>query len=305
MQTTSVIDTAHDCIHEAALVRLQHRVASQPGDPHIRDVHPFVSLPARGEYVVAQHDAGTIFVAESHYPAGLRIGRHAHRGPTITAVLRGSIDETYGSSADTCDATTIVVRPAGAPHRDAIGTHGVRNLEIDLHAGDDRDLARCFDRFRHVRDSRATEIARRLSSELRIDDAASALAIEGAALELIAVLARFAGAPGRRPPAWLARAHELLHDRFRETVSIADLADEAGVHPVHFARSFRTHYGVAPSVLVRRLRIAWSADRIRTSDDALATIAADAGFYDQPHFARAFRAIIGVPPSRFRSDNER
>lgn len=258
----------------------------------------FVSLPARDEYTVAQYEGSAMLVAESHYPPALRIGRHAHRGATITAVLRGALDEGYVAASRTCDAATIVVRPAGALHRDDIGNRGVRNLEIDLHSD---DVSRAFDSIRHVRDERANEIAHRLSIELRIDDAARALAIEGAALELIAVLTRLAGAPRCKPPAWLARAHELVHDRFRDALTIAELAEEANVHPVHFARSFRGHYGVAPAALVRRLRIRWAADRVRTTSDSLATIAAEAGFYDQPHFARVFRAIVGMSPSRFRA----
>ncbi|MGZ7031742.1 MAG: helix-turn-helix transcriptional regulator [Thermoanaerobaculia bacterium] len=261
-------------------------------------MQPFVSLPARDEYTVAQFDGGSMLIAESHYPPALRIGRHAHRGATITAVLRGALDEGYGATADTCDAATIVVRPPGAPHRDDIGNRGVRNLEIDLHSD---DVSRGFDSLRHVRDERANEIARRLSIELRIDDAARTIAVEGTALELVAVLIRLAGAPRLKPPAWLARAHELVHDRFRDPLTISELAAEAGVHPVHFARSFREHYGVAPAALVRRLRIRWAADRVRTTSDSLATIAAEAGFYDQPHFARVFRAIVGVSPSHFRA----
>src|SRR4029079_12259374 len=130
-----------------------------------------------------------------------------------------------------------------------------------------------------VRDDRANQIARRLSTELRIDDAARTLAVEGAAFELLGVLIRLAGTQRLKPPAWLARAHELVHDRFRDPLTISELAAEAGVHPGHSARRVREHYGVSRAALVRRLRIRWAADRVRTTSDSLGTIAAEAGFY--------------------------
>jgi AraC family transcriptional regulator len=119
-------------------------------------------------------------------------------------------------------------------------------------------------------------------------------------MELVAIAARFAGAAEFRAPAWLSRAHELIHDRFRESLTVADLAEAAGVHPVHFSRVFRKQYDVTPSALVRDLRIRWAAGRIRSTREPLSAIAIEAGFYDQAHFARAFRKRVGVPPSHFR-----
>lgn len=39
-----------------------------------------------------------------------------------------------------------------------------------------------------------------------------------------------------RPP-WLDRILDVLHERYSDVVRVSDLAAEAGVHPVHVARS--------------------------------------------------------------------
>ena len=80
-----------------------------------------------------------------------------------------------------------------------------------------------------------------------------------------------------------------------------ELAREAGMHPVSFARAFRARYRASPGELVRRLRVEWAAgELLRRPDNPIARIAAEAGFYDQSHFARVFTARFGRPPARYR-----
>jgi AraC-like DNA-binding protein len=101
-------------------------------------------------------------------------------------------------------------------------------------------------------------------------------------------------------PAWFARVEELIHDRFREPLRMEQLAVEAGVHPSHLARVFRSRYGASPGAYLRRLRLEWAADRLAASDAGVSTVALEAGFADQSHFTRAFRRRYGVPPARYR-----
>lgn len=266
----------------------------------------YVEIPARGEYSVALYRGREVRVAESTYPPGLQIASHAHEGATITAILRGSLDESHGRASRSCDPSTIVVRPAGAPHSDRISTAGVTNLEIDLHdsAVGDAVIADRFASFRVIRDEHALLIARRLSRELRIRDAMRTLAIESAAFELVASLARLETAHARRS-SWLMRGYDMMRDRFREPVTIAEIAAEAGVHPVHFARAFRQRFGASPSAMLRQIRLRWAADRMRNSEESLASIAVECGFYDHAHFTHAFRNEMGQSPSEFRANSKR
>ena len=162
-----------------------------------------------------------------------------------------------------------------------------RDVDAALDAGDAVDSA-----------LRAVSGIRR---ELQLRDAATAMALEGLALELCSALVR-----GRRPAAgrrsrWLRRATELLHDRFRDPdLRFRGLAEEVGVHPVSFTRAFRAAHGSSPGEYLRRLRVEWAEERIRTGDAPLAEIAADAGFADQSHLTRVFRAELGITPGAWR-----
>lgn len=100
------------------------------------------------------------------------------------------------------------------------------------------------------------------------------------------------------------RVFEVLNDRFREPVRISELAAVAAVHPVHFARVFRAHYGVTPGVYMRRLRLQWAARQLAVTKTSLSQIAAEAGFSDQSHFGRVFKQHFGIPPGKIRVATE-
>jgi AraC family transcriptional regulator len=57
-------------------------------------------------------------------------------------------------------------------------------------------------------------------------------------------------------PAWLARVVDRLHDEPAEAHTVAALAAEANVHPVHLSRTFRARFGMTAGEYLHRLR-AW------------------------------------------------
>jgi AraC family transcriptional regulator len=145
-----------------------------------------------------------------------------------------------------------------------------------------------------------------LYQEFRRSDAASSLAIEGLALEMCVALSRQCrNSTARRPARWLHDARELVRARFRENLSLSDVADSVDVHPTHLARVFRQQYGCTVGTYVRRLRIQLACDYLSTSDSSLVEIAMTAGFADQSHFARTFKRMMGVSPSGYRENMRR
>ena len=79
-----------------------------------------------------------------------------------------------------------------------------------------------------------------------------------------------------------------------------DLAEDAGVHPVHLARVFREQEGRTPGDYLQQLRIRAACHHLRERDYPLAFIAADCGLTDQSHFTRVFRKFTGNTPAQFR-----
>jgi AraC family transcriptional regulator len=195
----------------------------------------------------------------------------------------------------------MLFEPPGVEHAERYGREGVRALLIEMSA------AR-FDMVREIVPLRTPvclehattlALAERLHRELRTRDTASALAIEGLALELVAHAGRIVDRSANAP-SWLGLIVSRLRDECRQQLTVSDLAASAGVHPASVARVFRARMGCSVGEFQRRLRVEWAMTQLQRSDASLDAIALDAGFFDQSHFCRVFRRQVGASPGQFR-----
>jgi len=104
-----------------------------------------------------------------------------------------------------------------------------------------------------------------------------------------------------RVPAWVRQARELLHDRCRERLYLADVARVVGVHRVHLAQSFRRAFGETIGDFTRQRRVWLAAECLSETDQSLAEIALMCGFYDQSHFNRVFKRYARMTPGEYRA----
>jgi AraC-like DNA-binding protein len=100
----------------------------------------------------------------------------------------------------------------------------------------------------------------------------------------------------------LRRACEYVHAHFGENLTLAQVAQAAGVHPVYLGQIFRQEFGETLGEYLNRVRVRAAAERLANSDLPLSAIALDFGFYDQSHFTRIFRQVTGATPGVFRAD---
>ena len=127
------------------------------------------------------------------------------------------------------------------------------------------------------------------------------LALESLCVELLGTLARAeAPVPCRAPPPWLGRALELLHDRYEDALTMADIGRAVGVHPVHLARTFRRHFRCTPAAFAQYRRLEKAAGLLSRGGAPLADIAQACGFADQAHLTRLFTRSFGLPPGLYR-----
>jgi AraC family transcriptional regulator len=147
--------------------------------------------------------------------------------------------------------------------------------------------------------ARQKGIAMRIAAACAVD--AEALSLEALGLELLASLDRRAPPARTAAPGWLAAALELLYDRCREDLSIAQIAAAVGVHSVYLARTFRRHFGCTPGEFARFRRLERSLALLVDTRLALADVALGSGFADQSHFTRAFTRCFGLPPGEYRT----
>ena len=273
-----------------------------------RTTRPGARAPVRvsfGATTVRRIDSGGFLASEVVFPPALSLPRHYHERACLTVMLDGVFSERIAARELVCVRGSILAKPPHEAHSDLFGRAGSRHLIIEpseQRLDEISTLGPLFRGITHTRDMLAAAQALRLVQELDTPDSVTPLAMEGFTLELLASLSRANGpVDAPRPPVWLRRVRDVLHDDLHRAHSLAELATLANVHPVYLARAFRKFFGRSIATYARSLRLEWAATRIAHSDDPLGLIAVRAGFFDQSHFTRWFKRHTGVTPGQYRS----
>lgn len=243
-----------------------------------------------------------LLLLETVHRAGLEVPEHAHDGLTCCLVIAGSLEEETRAGRRMAQRSSLIVRGPHAAHANRFGPAGARCFNAVL----GRAWLRRFGleeiagwTAARVPGSRTSWLAHQVYAELREGEAS--LVLNGL---LLAVLGEVLGdsepVPGGRPPAWLRRAEESLRSGCFESIDLSAVARDTGIHPTHFARTFRRYHGCTPGEFVRRLRIEQACRWIEAGVQPLAEIAVRSGFSDQAHFGRHFRRVTGMTPGAYR-----
>ena len=110
--------------------------------------------------------------------------------------------------------------------------------------------------------------------------------------------------PVKEIPAEIAAALRRLETAFADPLTPSALARIAGLPGARFARIIRRIFGITPSQLISKTRIAAASRLLRETTRTIARIAHECGYADHSAFTRAFRAVTGVTPAHFRADGK-
>jgi AraC-like DNA-binding protein len=91
-----------------------------------------------------------------------------------------------------------------------------------------------------------------------------------------------------------------IEKHYAEPISMAEMAQLAGLSTTHFNRRFRELLRVTPTQYLRSVRIQAAQNLLANTPNTLAAIAVAVGFTDQSHFTRRFREATGITPSQWR-----
>lgn len=235
-------------------------------------------------------------------PAHPGVPRHTHEHAHFCLVLSGVFATTTHNLEGRCGAAMLLFHPAGTTHEDRYLSPTGRCLTISLgpDVTDRFGVPRLPERSLALHDAEIGFPGSRMRCELRAPDSLTELSLEGLTLELIGRVQRGSERLGSGRPAWLARAVACLRECATAPARVTDIAEEAGVHPVHLARVFRKHLGLSPGEYLRRARVQAAMELVEQTSEPLATIALRAGFCDQSALTRAFGRELGTTPAAYR-----
>lgn len=243
-------------------------------------------------------------IAASTPPA--EVPEHVHETAHVVVVLEGP----YVTTAERLEpgrTPALVYNPPGTAHRDRfLGNHGtfftlsISDARLDAAAGNALPATPVA-----LASGTAVRLARRLVRSFRTWPPRVTARTEQLCADLLTGIIDDTSVRRPVPPGWLAAAYDTIAARSHEPLRVTDLADDAGVHPVHLIREFRRFYGRTPADAVRARRIETASALLRDTGQSVVEIALHAGFADQSHFTRAFRRATGVPPATWRRNARR
>jgi AraC family transcriptional regulator len=236
------------------------------------------------------------------YAPGEHHRPHTDRCARISFPLRGTYREDAPAGVTTLGPGDLVFKSRKLVHEDWFGEHGTTIASVELcdASSDDQDAIAQL--------SGQMWIVRRDSAALRLVldmlDAAAAsdlVGVETIVGDLFAAGAS-ASAPARRraAPPWLRRLKEELEVGGLAATPVATRARQAGVHPVHASRLFRSCFGVTMTAHAQLHGVRRALVLMNDAGAPLSQVAAAAGFYDQSHMNRVFRWVLGRAPGSVR-----
>jgi len=93
---------------------------------------------------------------------------------------------------------------------------------------------------------------------------------------------------------------EYIRDHYSSTIEIRELAGLVHLSVSQFERRFKKIFKISPLKHIMNVRIRAAGMRLTTTNDTIAAIALECGFYDHSHFTRNFQNIMGISPREYR-----
>lgn len=241
------------------------------------------------------------------YGATAATGRHYHDDSNLVFTLAGSLSQFMSSRTTLLSPGSLMYVPAGEMHSTNFGRQGASCFFVAI---DTVWLERRFNSAKvDASEPRIISgasylhaVALKMYEEFKHPDELSDVIMEGALLELFGRWCREGSWPSRGTPGWLGTVRNLLHDSFRESISLNDLSVAVGVHSSHIAREFHRVYGLTIGDYIRKLRVDLVAEKLRNpgkKQNSLTELALEAGFSSHAHMSSAFKRTTGMTPSQY------
>ena len=103
-----------------------------------------------------------------------------------------------------------------------------------------------------------------------------------------------------RPYTEMNEVLEYVREHYARPIKLEELARMAHLSLRQFERRFRAVFQITPMKHIRNVRVRAACNRLASTNDTVAAIALEVGFYDHSHFTRSFKRVMGLSPSEYR-----
>lgn len=92
-----------------------------------------------------------------------------------------------------------------------------------------------------------------------------------------------------------------MYQHIREELTLAQMAARCDMSRYHFARKFRSQFGLPPMDYFIRVKMQAASQLLDTTGRNIADIAHELGYEDPYYFSRVFKRVTGLSPKHYRA----
>lgn len=155
---------------------------------------------------------------------------------------------------------------------------------------------------RHRRPERVSALLDQLLAYQTSDEHSDRLYYSGILRLLLAEICRdhVGFSPKRRVDHRMLEVHHFMQQHFDKKLTVAALAEYAGMERSYFTKRFKIEYGTSPYDYLLELRISKGRQLLEQTDLPVEHLALLLGFNDTFHFSNYFKQRTGVSPLQYR-----
>jgi len=267
-------------------------------------LNPTILTLEKGQYLAPVYEtykAGDLLVGVTEYKSPIETGRwHAHENPLISFVLNGANLENRKGEAIERTPGCVNFYHAFESHQNIYKKFPSKHVSIEIES-------RFLDKFNLTQEELGLRIQKsnnltftfiQILREVLIGNDQSFSSVEMLFLELIKTSSNIK--IQHTFPEWMTTVREVLNDRWNENISLQELSNQAGVHPITISKHFRNYFFCTLGEYTRRLKIEKAIELMHSSNTSLTEIALICGFSDQSHFIRVFKSLTRFLPKDYR-----
>ncbi|MBB6144459.1 AraC family transcriptional regulator [Silvibacterium bohemicum] len=194
------------------------------------------------------------------------------------------------------DSDMLMLELPDSAFRDVADSTGTSELEIQGTA--------------NLRDQRISALVEALEAEQVSGFPAGRIFLDGIGRALAATLMQTRGVLQRSlrsyttalSTAQLRRVIEQIHVHIERDLTVAELAETAGLSAAYFSEAFRGATGYPPHQFVVRARVERAKELLRTTDWTIIEVAMACGFQSPQQLAKVFQRLLKATPTGYRRE---
>lgn len=253
-----------------------------------------------GNAVCARRADGVIARASTFRKENATAAIHYHENSHLSFIMQGGVLDKRKTWEIERVPGELMFFHAGEPHQTFIELFPTKNFNLAIeHEFLQANLAtEAAIKSAVERNPNAKFIMLKIYKELVSEDAFSDSSIKMLLLNLIHTNPE---SDSKKPSSgWIKTVAELTRDKWNESLTLKDLSEAAGVHPITISKHFPKYFSCTFGEYMRRLKIEKSLYFLKDPSFSLTEIAAECGFSDQSHFIRTFKQLTGFLPNNYK-----